>query len=469
MTSTQELPAETGQAIPKPASVLKKIYPLSIVTIVAALGTSLINVVLPEIATQFGADMSTAQWATLSFLLASTVLIVPAGWLGDSLGRARVLQIAIVVFLTGSLVAALAPSLGVIIAGRALQGVGVAAMLALPVALVRETVRPDQIGRAMGTIGSSMATGMALGPAVGGLIAGTSLGWRGAFWLFIPLGLAALILVKKKISSSAVSTGMRKPLDMPGLVLLAIALASYALAVTLTPGGVWGTAAILVGVVAVLILFVKVERRSASPLVNFRMLSDIKIFPQLGMTFGGAMVMMTFTIIPPFYLTMALGLDTGWMGAVMAVGPIMAILSGVPAGRLVDKLGANRITVLGLGMMTIASVMFVFLPPVWGVIGFLIAAIILTPGNQLFMAGNNTAVMSKADRIQQGAVSGILNLSRNLGFITGTALMSLVFDLASGSIAGASGVTVGMQVAFALAALAGLVSVLLAWRVKRKG
>ncbi|HHV21434.1 MAG TPA: MFS transporter [Propionibacterium sp.] len=468
MTSTQTTSGEPQVTTNSSASVLRKIYPLSIVTIVAALGTSLINVILPQVATQFGADMSTAQWATLAFLLSSTVLIVPAGWLGDSLGRARVLQVAILVFLVGSLVAALAPSLGLIIAGRAIQGVGVAAMLALPVALVRETVQPHEMGRAMGTIGSSMATGMALGPAVGGLIAAGALGWRGAFLLFLPLGLLALFLVGTKLSTAAATPAQRRPLDLAGLMLLAVALAGYSLAVTLTPGGWQGTTAILVGVVVVLAVFVRVELRSGSPLVNFRMLKSIRILPQLGMTFGGALVMMTFTIIPPFYLTLALGLDTWRMGLVMAVGPIMAILSGIPAGQLADRLGAARVAFIGLTTMTIAAVAFVALPPVWGVVGFLIAAVMLTPGNQMFMAGNNTSVMSRADRAQQGAVSGVLNLARNLGFITGTALMSLVFDLASTRVPGSGGATLGMQSAFAVAALFGLAAALVGLIVHRR-
>ncbi|WP_432559865.1 MFS transporter [Granulicoccus sp. GXG6511] len=441
---------------------------MSIVTIVAALGTSLINVILPQVAVQFGAGMSTAQWATLAFLLSSTVLIVPAGWLGDTLGRARVLQGAIIVFLAGSLVAALAPSLGVIIAGRALQGVGVAAMLALPVALVRETVRPQEMGRAMGVIGSSMATGMALGPAVGGLIAASGLGWRGAFLLFLPLGLLALFLVGKKLPAKAVAPAQRRPLDLAGLLLLALALAGYSLAVTMTPGGWIGTTAIGVGVVVVLAFFVRRELRSVAPLVDLRMLNSLRIVPQLGMTFAGALVMMTFTVIPPFYLTLALGLDTWTMGLVMAVGPVMAILSGVPAGQLADRLGAARVTLVGLSAMTVASLAFVLLPPVWGVIGFLIAAVILTPGNQMFMAGNNTSVMSRADKAQQGAVSGVLNLARNLGFITGTALMSLVFDLAATRVTGVAGAALGMQSSFAIAALFGLAAVLVAFTAHRR-
>lgn len=447
-------------AAAEPGSVIAKIAPLAIVTIVAALGTSLVNVVLPLIVADYNTDMSTVQWATLAFLLASTVLIVPAGWLGDRLGKSRVLLVGISVFLIGSLLGALAPSLGLIVAGRAVQGIGAAAMLSLPVAVVRQTVRPEQIGQAMGTLGSSMAAGMAMGPAVGGLLGSTALGWRGAFLFFLPLTLLAMFLVWKFLPTSE-AEHTRRPLDLAGLVVLALLLGSYAIAVTLTPGGWLGTAGLLMLAAVLTVVFIQIEKRAAAPLVNFRMLAKLQIMPQLGMTFAGAFVMMTFTIIPPFYLTLALGLETGWMGLVMAVGPVMAILSGVPAGILVDRLGAPRMTVLGLSAMTLAGVAFVTLPPMWGLIGFLLAAVLLTPGNQMFMAGNNTSVMSRAGKLEQGSVSGLLNLSRYLGFITATALLSFLFDLATASQAGAAGVTLGMQIAFGLAAVFGLIGVVL--------
>lgn len=457
-TVPDHLPAREFDRSP----LLVKVAPLASAMIIAALGTSLVNVILPAVADEYGVGMPSVQWVTLAFLLSSTLMIVPVGRWADTLGRARVLRFGLGVFILASLLASIAPSLEVLVAARAVQGVGVAAMLSLPVALVRETVAKDQMGRAMGMIGASMATGMALGPALGGMLAASALGWHGTVFLLVPLGAASWLLLRKLPAADA-ATPQRKPLDIAGLFLLAVVLAGYAVALTFTPGGWGGTAGLLFLVALGLFLWVRVEKHAVAPLVDMEKLRELGIFPGLAMNFCGSLIMMTFTIVPPFYLTLGLGLDMGWMGLAMTVGPVAAILTGVPAGRCVDRWGATRMTTAGLAAMTAAALGFAFLVPLWGVIGFLVSAVVLTPGNQMFMAGNNTAIMSRAGAEQQGAVSAMLTLARNLGFITATAVMALIFNFAVDKVHGPSGATLGMAASFGLAAIAGTLAVSLAW------
>ncbi|WP_104091909.1 MFS transporter [Arthrobacter sp. GMC3] len=443
-------------------SLIAKVAPLASVMVIAALGTSLVNVILPAVAKEFDVAMSSVQWVTLAFLLSSTILIVPVGRWADTLGRARVLRLGLGVFVLAALLASIAPSLGVLIAARAVQGAGAAAMLSLPVTLVRETVAKGHMGRAMGMIGASMATGMALGPALGGLLAASALGWHGTVFLFVPLGVASWLLLRKLPAAGAVVL-QPKSMDITELSLLAAVLAGYAVALTLTPGGWLGTAGLLLLVALGLLAWVRVEKRAVAPLVDLERLRELGIFRGLAMNFCGSLIMMTFTIIPPFYLTLGLGLDLGWMGLAMAVGPVAAILTGVPAGRWVDRWGATRMTIVGLAAMTVAALGFAVLIPLWGVIGFLVSAVVLTPGNQMFMAGNNTAIMSRAGAEQQGAVSAMLTLARNLGFITATAVMALIFNLAVEGADGPSGATLGMSASFGLATIVGIFAVSLAW------
>ena len=167
---------------------------LAATAVLAALGTSIANIALPALASAFAAGMGEVQWVILAFLLAGTMLIVPVGRLGDRLGRRGVLSSGIVVFILGSAVAAVAPSLVLLIAARALQGAGAAAMAALTVGLVRETDSPDRLGGAMGVLGASTAVGMALGPSLGGaLLAGP--GWRAVFGALVPLGVLGAVIL----------------------------------------------------------------------------------------------------------------------------------------------------------------------------------------------------------------------------------------------------------------------------------
>lgn len=438
-----------------PPSVFRKIYPLAFVNTLGALATSMVNVLLPQIAREAHLDVSITQWATLAFLLSSTILIVPSGWLGDRIGKSRLLKISMAIFLIASILGTFAPNFAALVAARALQGAGVAAMLTTPMALVRQLVAPTEVGRAMGIMGSSMATGMALGPALGGLAAGTPLGWRGAFSLFIVLTLVGLYFIHRHLPDSPALSGSFR-LDSVGMLFMLLGLTTYSIALTLKPGGTAGTGGLLALSALFLGAFVAQQLRTDSPLIDIAALKAAGLLPHLGLAFGAAIVMMTFTIIPPFYLTDGLGLHASAMGLVMAIGPIMAIMSGVPAGRFVDRIGASRMTILGLFVMTVAALSFVGLPALLPLGGFIISAMILTPGNQMFMAANNTRVMTEAPADMQGSVSGALNLARNLGFTTGTALMAAVYDTAISSEAGA---LCGLQSSFAVAATVGSAAV----------
>jgi len=162
-------------------------------------------------------------------------------------------------------------------------------------------------------------------------------------------------------------------------------------------------------------------------------------------------------VVGPFYLSQALGLDTARVGLVMSIGPVISALSGIPAGRIVDRWGAALMIMAGLVAMTAGSIALSVLPPIFGIAGYIAAIAVLTPGYQLFQAANNTAVMADIRQDRRGVVAGMLNLSRNLGLITGASVLGAVFALASGApdiaTAQPDAVARGMQITFAIAAV----------------
>jgi MFS family permease len=178
-------------------------------------------------------------------------------------------------------------------------------------------------------------------------------------------------------------------------------------------------------------------------------------------------VMMATLVVGPFYLSRALGLDEAVIGAVMSIGPIISALSGVLAGRIVDRLSASFITVVGLMLMVAGSLALSLIPAIFGIAGYIAAVAILSPGYQLFQAANNTAVMVNVSPGERGVVSGMLSLSRNLGLITGAAVMGAVFALAIAkpdiTTARAEAVADGMRVTFAVAAVLMMVALAIAF------
>lgn len=424
---------------------------LALTMLTASLGVSIANIALPTLAQAFGASFAQVQWVTIAYLLAVTTLVVGAGRLGDVLGHRRVLLWGIGLFTAASALCAAAPDLWFLVVARVAQGAGGAVLMAVTMALVRDTVAKDRIGSAMGLLGTMSAIGTALGPSLGGfLIAG--FGWRSIFIVMVPLGLAGLALGWRCLSPS-VDQRKAAGFDLAGTAVLGVSLAAYALSVTI--GGApapW----LALGAAFGIAVFLLIEARVKQPLFRPADLIDPVLGPSLTMNLAVAAVMMATLVVGPVYLSRALHLGAAEVGLVMSVGPMISIFSGVPAGRVVDRLGPGLVVVIGLAAMAFACVALAFLTQVFGVTGYVAAMVLLTPGYQLFQAANNTGVMMGVDADERGVVSGMLGLSRNLGLVTGASVMGAVFAFGSGvtdvTQAAPDAVATGMQVTFLVAA-----------------
>ncbi|WP_111796558.1 MFS transporter [Agrobacterium tumefaciens] len=371
---------------------------LALAMLLASLGTSIANIALPALVDAFAAPFWQVQAVVVAYLAAMTVSVVIAGRLGDSRGLKSMLVVGLAVFAIASLLCAIAPNLSLLIGARALQGVGAAFLMTLAMALMRQTANEARVGRAMGLLGTVSALGTALGPSLGGLLIPVA-GWRGIFWVQVPLAVLALVLAIRLLPAGPAK--------------------AKALSVTL-----WS---------------VMTRNLVTNLLVNIVV----------------AAVMMTTLVVGPFYLGIALGLTATQVGFVMAVGPVISIFSGVPSGRMVDAWGSGRILAIGLALLAAGSFLLALLPNRIGVTGYVISIIVLTPGYQLFQAANNTAALAEVSKDRRGTVSGLISLSRNIGLIAGASAMGAVFAFGVGmeefARATASTIASGMRLTFLLA------------------
>ena len=367
---------------------------LSLSMLLAALGTSIANVGLPRLAQTFDASFHAVQWVVLAYLMAITAVIVSAGRLGDRLGRKRLLLAGLLLFALACGLCGVAPGLHWLIAARVAQGLGAAIMMAMTLGMVGDTVPPERTGRVMGLLGTMSAVGTAMGPSVGGMLLSVW-GWQALFLVGAPLGLLAVALAWRYL-----------PADQQRARPAASAGSSL----------------------------------KAGPLCAGLAISALV----------AAVIMATF-VVGPFYLSLGLGLAPEWMGLAMAVGPCVAALTGVPAGQLTDRLGSQRMTLAGLGTLFGGALL---LSLASGLVAYLGSLVILTAGYSLFQAANNTAVMSNVESARRGTVSGLLNLSRNLGLIFGASALGAVFAWATPDVlhATAQSVTDGLHVTFFVAA-----------------
>lgn len=430
---------------------------LSLSMLLSSLGTSIANVGLPTLAQAFGATFQQVQWVVLAYLLAITTLVVSVGRLGDLLGRKRLLLGGIALFTLASVACGLAPTLALLIAARAVQGLGAATMMALTMAFVGQTVPKEKTGSAMGLLGTMSAIGTALGPTLGGVLI-AAVGWRALFLANLPLGLLSLLLAWRFLpADGAAKQGRVTGFDPLGTLLLALTLAAYALAMTLGRGhfGALNLALLLAAVIG-LGLFVLTESRVAAPLIRLALFRDPALSASLASSALVATVMMSTLVVGPFYLARGLGLAAPLVGLALSVGPLVVAFTGVPAGRLADRWGAQRVSLWGLAGMAGGALLLSLLPPSLGVTGYVSAIAILTAGYGLFQTANNTAVMAPIATEQRGLVSGLLNLARNLGLVSGASLMGAVFAMASHAedigTAPPESLANGMRMTFAVAA-----------------
>ncbi|KWU47785.1 MFS transporter [Pseudomonas palleroniana] len=371
------------------------LWSLCLSMLLASLGTSIANVGLPSLAQVFETSFHAVQWVVLVYLLAITAVIVAAGSLGDRVGRRRLLLIGLLLFALACGLCAAAPSLPWLVVARGLQGLGAASMMAMTLALVGDTVTKAHTGHVMGLLGTMSALGTALGPSIGGVLL-SLWGWRALFLVGLPLGLLATTLAYRYLPTDRL-------------------------------------------------------RRSNATGLGWRVaLADGPLRAGLAMSALIAAVIMATFVVGPFYLSRGLGLDATWMGLAMAVGPCVAACAGVPAGRLTDHLGSRRMTLAGLGLLFCGALL---LSCASGLPAYLTALVVLTCGYSLFQAANNTAVMSDVHATHRGTVSGLLNLSRNLGLIIGTSALGAVFAWATPDVtnAPAQSVANGLHATFSVA------------------
>lgn len=383
---------------------------LGLSMLLASLGTSIANIALPTLAANFSAPFAQVQAVVVAYLAALTVSVLIAGRLGDSRGLKPMLMVGLAVFAVASALCGVAPNLWLLVAARALQGVGAAFLMTLAMALMRQTASEARLGQAMGLLGTVSALGTALGPSLGGLLIAQA-GWRSIFWLQFPLACIAFLLA-----------GVTLPGDP-------------AKGATASASG-WSA----------------MDRRLAA-----KLLVNVLV----------AAVMMATLVVGPFYLGLALGLNAAQVGFVMAIGPVISIFSGIPSGRLVDAWGSGRVLALGLVLLAVGAFLLAFLPNMVGIAGYVLSIIVLTPGYQLFQSANNTAVLADAPKQRRGTVSGLLSLSRNIGLVVGASAMGAVFSLGVGTQefahATASAIAAGMRLTFVLAGGMVVLALMVSW------
>jgi EmrB/QacA subfamily drug resistance transporter len=409
---------------------------VAIGVLMATIDSSIVNISLPSIGASFGRPLGgVLSWVVIAYLVVIVALLLSGGRLGDLLGRKRVWQAGLGVFTVSSALCGLAPTLGALIACRALQGIGAALLMSTSPVLLTSAFPPQERGRALGMNAFTVAVGVSLGPPLGGFI--TEHGsWRWIFFINVPLGTLGLLL-----AGLILPRAERRPsrFDLGGAIGIGLALSCFTAALSFVHQLGWGSPLIWSGFLLSALAvrwFCGHEARHPAPLLDLGLFRDRLFASALTSLVLSFLAMFSVVYLTPFYLEQVRGLSVAQSGQLMMAYPLAIALVAPLAGRLSDRIGSGVLA--PLGALLSASSLYLL-----GSVGVstplpLVGACLASCGlsQALFHPANNSALLGAVPRERQGVAGGLLATGRTLGQCLSAALMGAVFAGLGGAEAG---------------------------------
>ena len=433
------MPAAVERPKPQPAGVhaILVLICVSAPSFMLQLDSNIVAVSLPSISESLGATFAGIEWVITAYTLSFASLLLPAGALADRFGRKRMLVTGLGLFTLASFFCGAAPSLGVLIAARAVQGVGAALQLSAALATLASTFKGDTRARAFAFWGSVVGVGITLGPIVGGFITQT-FGWQWAFYINLPIGAVSIATIAAVIDESRDPGAVR--FDLPGVLTFSAFLFLTTLGLISGNHDGWTSPHILIegiGAVIFFLLFIVVEKLQTRPMVDFSFFRRPTYLGANVAQFAFAAGLLTMLTFMPIYFQHALGLSPRVAGLLML--PMALPLFIVP--RIVDAQLSHRLTgrTLLTAGLALVSAGLAFLSLAAGALDYrlMLAGMLATGLGAGLLNGETTKVgMTVIPAERAGMASGISGTMRFTGIVIGFAALGVVlFSRISAAIA----------------------------------
>ena len=410
-------------------------WSILLITLLAAflmpfMGSS-INIALPSIGEEFNIDAILLSWIATAFILSIAVCLIPFGRIADIYGRKKIFIYGMFIYTLGSVLAGFSVSATMLIASRALQGIGSAMFSATGMAILTSVFSKKERGKVLGINVAAVYLGLSLGPPLGGFIT-QHLGWRAIFLINIPLCLIVLILAFWKISGEwAESKGER--FDFAGSVIYGLMLISLMYGFSLLPG-ITGAGFIAVSILS-FILFIRHEIRVPHPILNITIFRNNSIFVFSNLA---ALINYSATFGVGFFLSLYLqyirGFSPASAGMVLIAQPVIMTAFSPFAGMLSDRIEPRIVASIGMALTVTGLFLLSFLNSASNLIFIIACLVILGSGFALFSSPNTNAVMSSVDRKTYGIASAMLGTMRLLGQMFSLGVVTLLFALYLGRV-----------------------------------
>ena len=408
-------------------------------TFMTALDGSIVNIGMPSIANNFHVGVSGAiEWIIIGYLVVIAAALLTFGRLADMIGRKPIFFTGLIVFVFGSMLSGLAPSLLFLVLARLVQGLGGALIFSVNVAMITSIFPNKERGLALGLNSVVISLGVATGPTLGGIIT-QYLTWRWIFYVNVPVSILVLLAAIYFYREQRLPREQQGQFDPIGAVVLALGLAALTLGLSFGQEWGWLSAGTLLSLgagIVMLAVAVYIEMHIKHPILNLRLLMN-RVFAFANISF---MLCMMALFAPgfllPFYFEELRGFSIIQTGLLMTPLPLTLALIAPISGTLADRLGSRWLSPIGLGMACFGLVLLSQLNVhsstgdiIWrlAVIGF---------GQGIFQSPNTRTMMGAAPRNAQGEASGILATGRVIGQSMSVAITGTVFAALGGATAG---------------------------------
>jgi EmrB/QacA subfamily drug resistance transporter len=407
---------------------------------------SIVNVVLPSIASSFGTDYAAAEWVPAIYLLAICSFILVYGRLGDMLGYKRIFLTGLACFGGASLLCGFSANIWMLIIFRTVQGLTVAMQMALGLAIVTSAFPSYERGKAIGIYATAIALGLMLGPVLGGVIA-QFLNWRYVFFINAPIAAGSLLWGYRVIPPGKTKEGQH--LDFSGAVAAFVFL--FSMLLYANRGVNWGwfsprSIALVLIATASGWLFFHIERKSDQPMLNLSIFRNRRFSFACLSSFLNFMALYIVVFLTPWYLADGLHHDVLSVGLVMTAFPLVTLFVGPLSGSLSDRIGVRGLAFSGMFIHAGGLVLLSRLGSASGSldVGWRLALCGLGAG--MFQSPINSAVMGSAPKQYRGIASSILAVTRNTGMAFGIAAAgTIVYNLAPFTASGHAGLFTGPE------------------------
>ncbi|HYB43837.1 MAG TPA: DHA2 family efflux MFS transporter permease subunit [Candidatus Methylomirabilis sp.] len=395
-------------------------------TFMEVLDTTVVTVSLPHIGGSLSSTAEEATWVLTSYLLSNAIILPATAWLGNRFGRKRVLMVCIVLFTASSAMCGAATSLGMLVAARVFQGMGGGALQPIAQAVLMESFEPIRRGTAMAAFSMGVIVAPILGPTLGGWIT-DNYSWRWVFYINLPIGLLAFVLVNAFVEDPPyIRSGRQSRIDYIGFVLMAVWLAATQIVLDRGQEDDWFAASWvrwLTAIAAVtMIAFVVRELLAREPIVNLRILRERNFAVGIGLVTVLGVCLYGTTSMLPLFLQTLLGYPAVDSGLAVSPRGLGAMLSSILVGRLIMFIDARIMVAVGFVILAFSSFMFAQLTLQISMASVVWAAVLNGMSTGMIFVPLSTMTMGRLRNEQMGNAAGLYSLMRNLGGSVGISL-----------------------------------------------